>query len=217
MSNISKEKLRVLVACEYSGTVRDAFIRLGHDAVSCDLLNTDSPGPHYQGDVFDIIDDEWDLMIAHPPCTYLTNAGVRHLHDSTASKNGKRTAVYGSSRWAAMHEGATFFKRLALANIPMIAIENPVPHKYAKNIIGPYTQIIHPWQFGHGETKATCLWLKGLPLLGPTNVVSGREGRMHKLPPSKDRWKLRSLTYQGIADAMANQWGKARIQGEERK
>jgi len=188
--------MKVLVACEYSGTVRDAFIRRGHDAISCDLLPTESPGQHYQGDVFDIIDDGFDLMIAHPPCTYLCNSGVCWLHKD-------------ESRWQKMRDGAEFFKRLLHCKINRICVENPIMHKYAKEIIGVnQTQIVQPWQFGHGETKATCFWLKNLPKLAPTNIVEGREQRLHKLPPSKDRWKLRSKTYQGIADAMAEQWGK---------
>lgn len=187
--------MRVLVACEYSGTVRDAFIKLGHDAISCDLLPTDKPGPHYQGSVFDIINDGFDLMIAHPPCTYLCNSGVSWLHKD-------------ESRWTKMHSGAYFFKHLLDCDIPKIAVENPIMHKYAVQKIGRrQDQLIQPWQFGHGETKATCLWLKGLPKLIPTNIVEGREQRMHKLPPSKDRWKIRSTTYQGIAEAMAAQWG----------
>jgi|TARA_R110000796_G_scaffold28701_1_gene78266 hypothetical protein len=188
--------MRVLVACEYSGKVRDAFIAQGHDAISCDILPTDSPGPHYQGDVFNIIDQDWDLMIAHPPCTYLTNSGVRWLHERP-------------ERWGQLKDGAEFFRGLLEANIPKIAVENPVMHKYAVKIIGRrQDQIIQPWQFGHGETKATGFWLKGLPKLQPTDIVDGRQQRVHLLPPSKDRWKLRSTTYQGIADAMALQWGE---------
>jgi len=187
--------MKVLVACEFSGTVRDAFIKQGHDAISCDLLPTDKEGPHYQGDVFDIINDGFDLMIAHPPCTYLCNSGVCWLHKD-------------KSRWDKMREGALFFKKLLEADIPKICIENPIMHKYAKEIIGvKQTQIVQPWHFGHGETKATCLWLKGLPELKPTKIVEGRLQRLHYLPPSKDRWKLRSTTYQGIAEAMADQWG----------
>lgn len=187
--------MKVLIACEYSGTVRDAFIRLGHQAISCDLLQTDVPGPHYKGDVFDIIGDGWDLMIAHPPCTYLCNSGVRWLKTDP-------------TRWDKMRDGATFFKTLLEAPIARIAIENPIMHGYGKEIIGTsYTQLIQPWQFGHGETKATCLWLKNLPMLAPTDIVEGREQRLHRLPPSNDRWKLRSKTYQGIAEAMAAQWG----------
>ena len=199
---------RVLVACEFSGTVRDAFIRYGHDAISCDLLPTESPGPHITGDIRDVDLSQFDLMIAHPHCTYLTNAGVRHLHDSVASRNGVRAQVSGSERWVAMFEGAEFFNFLAAAPIRRIAIENPIPHKYARALIGRYTQLIQPWQFGHGETKATCLWLKNLPPLTPTNIVEGREARVHRMSPGPDRWKERSRTYKGIASAMAEQWGK---------
>lgn len=184
-----------MVACEYSGKVRDAFIRRGHDAMSCDLLPTEVEGPHYQGDVFDILDEGWDLMIAHPPCTYLTNSGVRWLYEKPG-------------RWEQLRDGANFFKALLTADIPKIAVENPVMHKYAVEIIGRrQDQIVQPWQFGHGETKATGLWLKNLPQLVPTEIVSGREARIHKLPPTKDRWKIRSETYDGIAEAMAQQWG----------
>lgn len=196
--------LRVLVACEYSGKVREAFRRLGHDAWSCDLLPADDNSPyHYQGDVFDIIDQGWDLMIAHPPCTYLTNAGVSWLY----RKEG---------RWDQMKDGAEFFRRLLDAPVPKIAVENPIMHKYAVEIIGRrQDQVIQPWMFGHMEQKATCLWLKGLPELKPTNNVKEEmlklpktvTQRLHYLPPSKDRWKIRSETYQGIADAMASQWG----------
>lgn len=195
--------MKVLVACEYSGTVRDAFINKGHDAISCDLLPTDRPGPHYEGNVFDIIQDGWDLMIAHPPCTYLTNAGVCHLHKDTA-------------RWPLLFEGAEFFRKLLNADIPKVAVENPVMHKYGKQLIGGVhqSQVIQPWMFGHTEQKATCLWLKGLENLIPTNDVKeemmllpkNQRQRLHYLPPSEDRWKLRSTTYQGIADAMAEQW-----------
>jgi hypothetical protein len=182
--------MKVLIACEYSGTVRDAFIKKGHDAISCDLLPTDVPGPHYQGNVFDIIGDGWDLMIAHPPCTHLAVSGARWFKDKQEEQK----------------EAISFFMALVNANIAKIAVENPISimsTKYRKP-----EQIIQPWQFGHGETKATCLWLKGLPLLQPTKIVDGRESRIHKMPPSPDRWKLRSKTYQGIADAMADQWGK---------
>lgn len=196
--------MRVLVACEYSGKVREAFRKLGHDAWSCDLLPADDNSPyHYQGDVFDIIDQGWDLMIAHPPCTYLTNAGVSWLY----RKEG---------RWDQMKDGAEFFRRLLNAPIPKIAVENPIMHKYAVEIIGRrQNQVIQPWMFGHMEQKATCLWLKGLPELKPTNNVKEEmlrlpktvAQRLHYLSPSKDRWKIRSETYQGIADAMASQWG----------
>jgi len=186
--------LKVLVACEYSGTVRDAFLARGHDAVSCDLLPTDVPGPHYQGSVLDIVGEPWDLMIAHPPCTYLCNSGVRWLHTEAGRRDKMRDAAH-------------FFVMLQRANIPKIAIENPIPHRYAKEWIGKYSQLIQPWQHGHGETKATCLWLKNLEPLKPSNVVEGREQRIFKLPPSADRWKLRSTTFPGIARAFAEQWG----------
>jgi hypothetical protein len=184
--------MKVLVACEYSGTVREAFKAKGHDAWSCDILPTEIPGQHIQGDVLSILDQGWDLMIAHPPCTYLCNSGVCWLAGNPV-------------RQAAMRDASTFFKTLLAANIPKIAVENPIPHKYGE--LPPYTQIIQPWQFGHGETKATCLWLKGLPPLKPTRIVKGRAQKMHLLPPSPDRGKLRSKTYAGIARAMANQWG----------
>ena len=183
--------MKVLIACEYSGRVRDAFIALGHDAMSCDILPTDMHGPHYQGDVFDIINDGWDLMIAHPPCTHLSVSGARHFAAKQAS--------------GVQQESLRFVQRLMDAPIAKIAIENPISIISSK--IRKPEQIIQPWQFGHGETKATCLWLKGLPLLVPTDVVEGREARIHKMPPSPTRWKERSRTYQGIADAMAAQWG----------
>lgn len=205
-------RLRVLVACEYSGSVRDASTALGHDAMSCDLPPSDKPGKHHQGDVLEILDDGWDMMIAHPPCTYLTNAGVRHLM-SIPTRNGTLTRCHGVNRWKEMHAAAEFFVALRDAPIPRVAVENPIPHRYARNIIGPYSQLIQPWQFGHGETKATCLWLRGLPKLKPTNIVDGRYGRCHHTSPSPDRWKIRSLTYSGIARAMAEQWsvGNAKL------
>lgn len=181
--------MRILVACEYSGTVRDAFRALGHDAMSCDLLPTEKPGPHYQGSVVDILDDGWDMMIAHPPCTHLAVSGARWWKDKRAEQA----------------DALDFVRRLMGASIPRIAIENPV--SIISTAIRKPDQIVQPWQFGHGETKATCLWLKGLPKLVPTNVVAGREARIHKMSPSPDRWKERSRTYQGIADAMAAQWG----------
>lgn len=200
--------MRVLVACEFSGTVREAFAALGHDAWSCDVLPTDRPGKHITGDVRDVLGDGWDLMIGHPPCTYLTNAGVRHLHDHVQSRSGKRPAVSGSVRWVELFAAAEFFCDLLAAPIEQIAIENPIPHRYARQLIGrKYDQLIQPWQYGHGETKATCLWLKNLPPLTPTNIVEGREGRIHKMSPGKDRWKKRSITFAGIAEAMASQWG----------
>ena len=182
--------MKVLIACEYSGKVRDAVIKLGHNAVSCDLLPTDAPGSHYQGDVFDIIADGWDLMIAHPPCTHLAVSGARHFAAKQAS--------------GVQQEALDFVRKLLDAPIEHIALENPI--SIISSHIRKPDQIIQPWMFGHGETKATCLWLKNLPLLEPTNVVEGREARIHKMPPSADRWKKRSETYQGIADAMAAQW-----------
>ena len=184
--------MKVLVACEYSGAVRDAFLLAGHNAMSCDLLPTDVPGPHYQGDVFDVIKDGWDLMIAHPPCTHLAVSGARHF--AQKRKDGRQ------------QEGIDFFMKLATADIPMICLENPI--SIVSTVWRKPDQIIQPWQFGHGETKATCLWLKNLPLLTPTDIVAGRDPRVHKMPPSKDRWKLRSATYKGIAEAMAQQWGQ---------
>lgn len=182
--------MKILVACEYSGRVRDAFRDRGHDAVSCDLLPTDAPGPHYQGDVSDILDDGWDMMIAFPPCTHLAVSGARWFKEKRA--DGRQQA-------------ALDFVRLLLdAKIDKIAIENPV--SIISSHIRKPDQTIQPWQFGHGETKRTCLWLKNLPLLTPTNIVEGREQRIWKMPPSANRWKLRSQTFQGIADAMAGQW-----------
>lgn len=201
--------MRVLVACEFSGIVRDAFAAEGWDAWSCDLLPSERPGNHYEGDVREVLGGQWDLMVAHPHCTYLTNAGVRHLHDHIESRNGNRASMSGSKRWVAMFEGAEFFNLLKNASIPHIAIENPIPHKYARALIGDYTQLIQPWMFGHGETKATCLWLKGLPKLAPTNIVEGREARVHRMSPGPDRWKERSRTLPGIAEAMARQWTAA--------
>lgn len=186
--------MRVLVACEFSGIVRDAFITAGHDAVSCDLLPTESDGPHIQGDVLDVLDKGWDLMIAHPPCTYLANSGVRWLHEQ-------------EGRWQDMIDGAVFFRQLLNAPIPRVAIENPIIHKYAAKIIGRrQDQCVQPWQFGHGETKAVCLWLRNLPAIEPTEIVDGREARVHHEPPSEERWKNRSRFYYGIAKAMAEQW-----------
>ena len=196
--------MRVLVACEYSGRVREAFRKLGHDAYSCDMLESEDNSPyHFQGDVLPILCLGWDLLIAHPPCTYLTNSGVCWLHKDPA-------------RWALLDEGAEFFKALLNAPIKKKCIENPIQHKYAKERIGrKQSQIIQPWMFGHMEQKATCLWLEGLDPLVPTNNVKDammqlpkrERERLHYLPPSEDRWKERSRTYQGIADAMASQWG----------
>ena len=193
--------MRVLVACEFSGAVRDAFTARGHDAMSCDLLPAETPGRHYQGDVRDVLGGGWDLMVGHPPCTYLAVSGL-HWNKRRPER-------------ALLTEEALEFVRLLLdAPIPQIALENPVGCISSR--IRKPDQIIQPWQFGHDASKATCLWMKGLPLLQPTDVLpGGRAARranqtasgQNKLSPSKDRWKLRSLTYPGIAEAMATQWG----------
>lgn len=185
----SKEWLgRVLVACEYSGRVRNAFAALGWDAWSCDLLPSEKPGNHHQGDVREVLYQSWDLMIAHPPCTHLAVSGARWFKDKVREQA----------------EALDFVRLLLSAPIQHIALENPVSIISSK--IRRPDQIIQPWQHGHGETKATCLWLKNLPKLTPSNVVSGREQRIWKLPPSEDRWKERSRTFSGIAEAMASQW-----------
>ena len=181
--------MRVLIACEYSGTVRDAFIARGHDALSCDLLPTERPGPHYRGSVIDILGEGWDLMVAHPPCTHLAVSGARWFKDKQQEQQ----------------DALSFVQTLLDAPIPRIALENPI--SIISSRIKKPDQIIQPWQFGHGETKATCLWLKGLQPLTPTNIVGGRENRVHRMAPSPDRWKERSRTYTGIAQAMASQWG----------
>lgn len=205
--------MRVLVGCEYSGVVRDAFIAAGHDAVSCDLLPTEKPGPHYQGDVLDVIHDDWDLAVFHPPCTYLTNSANGALYRSEASKSG---ALVGPARWAALIDGATFFRELLDAPIPRVAVENPVMNGHARKIVGRRAdQIVQPWMFGHLESKATGLWLRGLPpLIGTEDARAAMERlprreshKIHFTPPSAERWKLRSATYPGIAAAMAEQWG----------
>lgn len=192
--------MKVLIGCEYSGIVRDAFIRGGHDAMSCDLLPTESPGPHYQGDIFDVIDYPWDLAIFHPPCTDLAVSGAAWF--KAKQMNGSQQA------------SVSFFMRLVRRSehIPKVAIENPVC--IMSTLWRKPDQVIQPWMFGHPESKATCLWLKGLPALQETDNVyeqfeklpKNEQQKMHYLPPSKDRWKLRSATYPGVADAMANQW-----------
>jgi hypothetical protein len=195
--------MRILIACEYSGTVRDAFAAKGHYALSCDLLPTDAPGLHYQGDVFDIINDGWDMMIAHPPCTYLSVSGMhwtaRGLRDPQLTE-----------------DALEFVRRLMAAPIARIAVENPI--SVISSRIRKPDQIINPWQFGHDASKRTCLWLKDLPLLTPTDIVEPRivngkkrwanqtDSGQNRLPPSDDRWKIRSETYTGIAQAMADQW-----------
>jgi len=191
--------MRVLIACEYSGAVRDAFLARGHDALSCDLLPSETPGPHYQGPVQDILGDGWDLMVAHPPCTHLAVSGARWF----------------AGKQAEQAEALAFVRLLLAAPIARIALENPV--SVISSRIRKPDQVIQPWQFGHEATKTTCLWLKGLPHLTPTNIVgkgarhvtkSGKSlPQWYNLPPSADRWKIRSATFQGIADAMAEQWG----------
>ena len=181
--------MRVLVACEFSGVVRDAFAVRGHDAWSCDILPTESDGNHIHGDVLDVLDDGWDLMVAHPPCTHLAVSGARWF----------------KSKQKEQAEALDFVRKLMDAPINRICIENPVSVISSK--IRKPDQIIQPWMFGHGETKATCLWLDNLPLLRATKIVEGREARVHRMPPGKDRWKKRSVTFSGIAEAMADQWG----------
>ena len=180
--------MRILIACEFSGTVRDAFAARGHDAWSCDLLPSERPGQHIQGDVLAVIGNGWDLMIAHPPCTHLAVSGARWFTGKIAEQ-------------AAALE---FVRALMAAPIPRWAIENPV--SIISTRIRKPDQIIQPWQFGHGETKTTCLWLNDLPKLTPTNIVDGREARIHRMPPGPNRWAERSRTFAGIADAMAAQW-----------
>jgi len=190
--------VRVLVACEFSGTVRRAFAARGHDAWSCDLLPAeDRSNRHIVGDARDLLGDGWDLlMVAHPPCTRLCNSGVRWLAERDL--------------WSDLDEAAELFSAFWNSPIARIAVENPVMHRHAKARIVNYAepaQSVQPWQFGHGETKRTCLWLKNLPKLKPTNIVSGREQRVHRMPPGPDRRKERSRFFSGIAEAMADQWG----------
>jgi len=193
--------MKVLIACEYSGTVRDAFIARGHDAMSCDILATDKAGPHYMGDVRDILGDGWDLMIAHPPCTHLAVSGAAHFAKKKAS--------------GVQDEALNFVRLLLNAPIHKIALENPI--SIISSRIRKPDQIVHPWQFGHETTKATCLWLKNLPLLTPTNIVSKGERQIYASGKSSPMWhaktgggcgKVRSMTFQGIADAMADQWNE---------
>lgn len=200
--------MRVLVACEFSGIVRDAFIARGHEALSCDLLPTERPGPHYQGDVRDVLGDGWDLMVAHPPCTYLTNAGVRWLLGDYGHKMAP-TSLVGEERWTAMRDGATLFRDLLAAPIPRIAVENPIMHKHAIAEIGRrQDQVVQPWMFGDPVQKAVALWLVGLPpLLATGPICEVRHQLVHKMAPSADRAKKRSVFFPGIAAAMADQWG----------
>lgn len=197
--------MRVLVACEFSGAVRDAFRALGHEAWSVDLEPCErDPAFHFRGDVFEFLErwppGSWDLLIAHPPCTYLTNSGVRWLY------KGGRGRRRDPKRWRDMRAAREFFMRLLMLPIPRVAVENPIPHGFAE--LPAYNQVIQPWQFGHGEVKATCLWLRGLPPLKPSRVVKGRKPRVHHASPSGDRWKERSRTLAGIARAMAKQWSR---------
>lgn len=188
--------MKVLIACEFSGITREAFTQVGCDAWSCDLLPSEINGNHIEGDILNILDGSWDLMIAYPPCTHLAVSGARWFKD----KEKEQVAALA------------FVRQLLNAPIEKIALKNPISVISTK--IRKPNQIIQPWQFGHGETKATCLWLKNLPVLKPTNIVDGREGRIWKEPPSKDRWKNRSRTYKGVANAMACQWG-GRVDEEE--
>ena len=181
--------MKIIIGCEYSGTVRDAFLKMGHDAWSCDILPTDVPGPHIKADVLSVLEDGWDMAIFHPPCTHLAVSGARWFKDKIQEQA----------------EALDFVQRLLDAPIPRIALENPV--SIISTRIRKPDQIIQPFQFGDPYRKTTCLWLKNLPLLTPTNEVEGREQKCWKESPGPDRWKRRSLTYQGIADAMAAQWG----------
>lgn len=218
--------MNVLIACEFSGIVREAFNQLGHNAWSCDLISSEKSGNHINDDILKVINGNkvwvyqqysngaintelktfkkgyWDLLIGHPPCTYLANSANSHLYIG-----GKGSRIKNQSRWVLMKEAANFFLALYNADINKICIENPIMSSHAKKIIGvQQSQVIQPWMFGHGETKATCLWLKNLPLLKPTDIVNGREHSIWKASPSPDRWKIRSRTFQGIAEAFAEQW-----------
>lgn len=193
--------MRVLVACEYSGTVRDAFRRRGHDAMSCDLLPSEQPGPHHRGDVLDLLEPgRWDLMIAHPPCTHLAVSGASHFQ--------RKRAWAADGLWAVpdpQEVALSFVRALLNAPVPRIALENPV--SVISSRVRRPTQVVQPWWFGHGETKATCLWLENLPPLVATDPVPGREPRVLNMAPGPSRWRERSRTYPGLAEAMATQWG----------
>lgn len=197
-------RLRVLVACEFSGTVRRAFSARGHDAWSCDLLPAeDGSNRHIVGDARDLLDGGWDLMVAHPPCTRLCNSGVRWLSVPPPGRSSE-------SMWDELDEGTALFSAFWSAPIPRVCIENPVMHRHAKQRITDYAepaQSVQPWQFGHGEVKRTCFWLRGLPPLKPTTIVEGRTARVHMMSPGPDRWRERSRFFGGIAEAMADQWG----------
>lgn len=215
--------MKVLIACEFSGRVRDAFRAKGHDALSCDLLPTEVPGPHYEGDVRDILHKRWDLVIAHPDCTYHTNAGVRWY--TTIPKNPRADVTYGPARWQKWEEAVAFFRLFTeLDHVERVCIENPVMHGASLDAVGDYTQTIQPWMFGHKRLKRTCLWLKGLMPLVPSRLIQpprvkdfktradyDKEYRLwaevHQESPGPERWRNRSRTYTGIARAMADQWG----------
>lgn len=199
--------MRVLVACEFSGVVRRAFAANGHDAWSCDLLPAmDESDRHLQCDVREVLADNWDLIIAHPPCTFLCNSGVRFLY-----KYG--TKRRDLERWANMRDAVAFFKLCWNAPAPRVCVENPIMHPHAIRILRrKQSQTVQPWQFGHGETKATCFWLKGLPLLRPTDIVEGRVPRINNTSSWGEPWKVKSITYDGIAKAMAGQWGPKSLQ-----
>lgn len=202
--------MRVLVACEFSGRVRDSFIRLGHDAISCDLLESERPGPHVQGDVRELLKQEWDLVIAFPPCTYLAHSGIQWL-----SKQ--------EGRWEKMLEAVEFFNLFQASACPRVCIENPIMHSHARSrlLVSNYDQKIQPYFFGHPESKSTCLWLKGLPKLKVTNNVERElfkvdhycSQAVHRHGESKDRWRNRSRTYWGVAKAMASQWATCSTEG----
>lgn len=185
--------MRVLVGCEQSGVVREAFRRLGHDAMSCDLQPSEQPGPHYTGNVFDVLDYPWDLAILHFPCTHTSVSGAKHFEAKKMDGRQQAAVAMFMRGWR------------ACGHIPKVAFEHPV--SIMSSLFRQPDQIIQPWQYGHGETKATCLWLRGLPPLVPTAIVEGREPRVHRMPPGPDRAKERSRTYEGIAQAMADQWG----------
>ena len=192
--------MKVLVACEFSGVVRDAFRKKGHDAWSCDILPSDKSDYHIHGNVLNHLDESWDIMIAHPPCTRLCNSGVRWLNERNL--------------WQELEKATKFFNDLKNADIDKICVENPIPHKYAKAIIGKYDMLTQPYHHGHEESKATCFWLDNLPPLFKTKIVKPVNGSaMHKLPPTKDRWKLRSKTYDGISQAIVDQWIKPVMKG----
>jgi hypothetical protein len=209
--------MKGVIACESSGRVREAFRKRGHDVVSVDLLPAEDDSPHHiQGDMWDVLKvlRNLDFVIAHPECTFHTNASVRWF--TTIPKKPRPGVFYGPERWAKLHEALEFFKRVQAIKVPKLCIENPIMHKHSREVVGRCSQIIQPWMFGHKEMKATCLWLRGLPLLVPTDNVGPppkdpverrKWAKVHMASPGPNRWKERSRTYQGIADAMAEQWG----------